>query len=47
MASSTPPIPVPERTAHPFLTHDMIFEIPQAIRETLHRDEGRFADVAA
>ncbi len=47
MASSTPPIPVPERTAHPFLTHDMILEIPQAIRETLNREEGRFEDAAA
>jgi glucosamine--fructose-6-phosphate aminotransferase (isomerizing) len=35
--SSTPP--VPERTRHPYLTYDMIFEIPEAISQTLHRNE--------
>ncbi len=34
----TPP-PVAERTSHPFLTHDMIHEIPAAMRETLRRNE--------
>jgi glucosamine--fructose-6-phosphate aminotransferase (isomerizing) len=30
-----PPPPIPERTSHPFLTYDMIYEIPATIRETL------------
>ncbi len=46
MALSTPPIPIPERTSHPFVTHDMIFEIPATIRETLDRDRGRFRSAA-
>ena len=31
------PLPVAERTAHPYLTHDMIQSIPAAARETLRR----------
>ena len=38
--------PVAERTAHPFLTYDMIQEIPQAVRETLRRN-GAPASAAA
>ena len=49
-AAPTPP-PVAERTAHPFLTHDMIHGIPAAARATLrgvrgpaHRAAEGFAD---
>lgn len=35
MASPAPP--KPDRTAHPFLTHDTIHDIPAAMRETLRR----------
>lgn len=45
--STTPPPPVPERTAHPFLTHDMIHEIPDAARATLGNVRGPARDVAA
>lgn len=39
MGSAVPtPRPVAERTVHPFLTHDMIHEIPDAVRETLRRN---------
>lgn len=31
------PPPTPAREAHPYLTHDMIWEIPQALEETLRR----------
>ncbi len=38
MSPPTPtPPPVAERTAHPYLTHDMIHQIPDAVRETLRR----------
>jgi glucosamine--fructose-6-phosphate aminotransferase (isomerizing) len=47
MDSPADSLPVAERTMHPFLTHDMIFEIPGAIEATLHREEGRFAETAA
>ena len=30
---------VPDRTSHPFLTYDMIYEIPATIRETLKNAE--------
>lgn len=35
--SGPPPPPVPQRTAHPFLTYDTIHEIPAAVRETLKK----------
>ena len=37
MASSTGyvPPPSPERTSHPYLTYDMIHDIPNTIRKTL------------
>lgn len=38
--------PIPERTKHPFLTYDMIFEIPQAIRETLDRNRERIQAIS-
>ncbi len=34
---ATAPPPVPDRTAHPFHTYDMIHEIPAAVRETVRR----------
>ena len=33
---SQPP-PTPDRNAHPYRTYDMIFEIPQAIEQTLEK----------
>ncbi len=45
--AAIPPIPVADRTAHPFHTYDMIHEIPAAIRETLRRNEGPAAQEAA
>ncbi len=41
----TPP-PVPERTAHPYLTHDMIHGIPAAARATLRDAAGPAARAA-
>ncbi len=38
MAAPAPP--KPERTAHPYLTHDTIHEIPAAMRETLRKGTG-------
>lgn len=38
MAYSPPP--TPERTAHPFLTYDMIYEIPEAIKKTLENNSA-------
>jgi glucosamine--fructose-6-phosphate aminotransferase (isomerizing) len=35
------PAPVPERRAHPFLTYDMIHEIPASIEDTLARNAGQ------
>ncbi len=47
MPSSPPtPVPVAERSAHPFLTHDMILEIPDATRATLDRIAGPAASAA-
>lgn len=43
---AAPPLPMPERTSHPFFMHDMIAQIPDAIRETLRREEGRLAGLA-
>lgn len=37
MQSQAPAPPVPERTAHPFVTHDMIQEIPATVRATLQK----------
>jgi glucosamine--fructose-6-phosphate aminotransferase (isomerizing) len=34
-SSGVVPLPSPERTGHPFLTYDMIHEIPDTIRKTL------------
>lgn len=34
-SSGAVPLPSPERTGHPFLTYDMIHEIPDTIRKTL------------
>ncbi len=34
---ASPSPPIPERTAHPFLTYEMIHEIPAAMRETLRK----------
>jgi glutamine---fructose-6-phosphate transaminase (isomerizing) len=40
---SLPPVPVPERTKHPFLTYDMIREIPAAISVTISDNGERMA----
>ena len=37
MTSPLPP-PTPERHSHPFLTYDMIYEIPEAIKNTLENN---------
>lgn len=42
---ASPPPPVPDRTGHPYLTHDTIHEIPAAVRETLRN--GREPAAAA
>src|SRR5512136_146040 len=47
MASATPPMPTPERTAHPFHTYDMIRQIPASFRETFRRTAGPAAAEAA
>ena len=47
MASATPPMPTPDRTAHPFHTYDMIHQIPASFRETLRRTAGPAAAEAA
>ncbi|MFI5449727.1 MAG: SIS domain-containing protein [Candidatus Bathyarchaeia archaeon] len=39
MSNPIPPMLVPDRTSHPFLTYDMIYEIPATIRETLKNAE--------
>ncbi len=44
-SQAPPPPPVPVRTAHPYLTHDTIHEIPAAVRETLRK--GRQPAAAA
>ncbi len=44
--SAPTPLPVAERSAHPFLTYDMIREIPDAVRETLRRDTEPAAGIA-
>ncbi len=44
--AAMPPLPVAERTAHPFLTHDMIHEIPASLRETLRRNDGPAREAA-
>lgn len=41
------PPPTPTREAHPFLTHDMIHEIPQALEATLHAMESALPDLEA
>lgn len=41
------PAPTPARTAHPFLTHDMIHEIPEALRVGLRRARRETSEVAA
>lgn len=41
------PAPIPERSAHPYLTHDMILEIPGAIAETLRGNGGRVEELVA
>lgn len=47
MSPRTPtPPPVAERTAHPYLTHDMIHQIPDAVRETLRRGADSAASAA-
>ncbi len=46
MSQNTSPPPVAERRAHPFITYDMIFDIPTAITETLRRNEERAREVA-
>jgi len=43
--SSIPLPPVAERLTHPFYTHDMIFEIPQAISETLQNNVGKLSTI--
>lgn len=43
---AAPPVPTPDRTSHPYHMHDMIREIPEAIRETLRRNGPRFAELA-
>ena len=47
---TTPPTvpspPIPERTNHPFLTYDMIYEIPAAIQKTHDKKEKRFQTIA-
>ncbi len=40
MSVPVPPPLVPERTAHPFLTHDMIHAIPSATRATLRNSQA-------
>jgi glucosamine--fructose-6-phosphate aminotransferase (isomerizing) len=40
-ASGYVPPPSPERTQHPFLTYDMIHEIPDAIRKTVETSSQR------
>lgn len=44
---AAPALPPPERTSHPFYMHDMIFQIPESIRETLRRIDERSADLAS
>lgn len=46
MDSRTPTPPVAERGAHPFLTYDMIHQIPQATEETLRRARQEAAAAA-
>jgi glucosamine--fructose-6-phosphate aminotransferase (isomerizing) len=43
--SSIPPPPVAERVTHPFYTYDMIFEIPQAISDTLQNNDGKLSAI--
>jgi glutamine---fructose-6-phosphate transaminase (isomerizing) len=40
------PPPVAERTKHPFLTHEMIFEIPEAIQRTIENSSTRVNSIA-
>ena len=39
------PPPTPDRNAHPFHTYEMIYEIPQAIEETIKQAKGASAAV--
>lgn len=41
-----PPQPVAERTKHPFLTYDMIQEIPDALRATMESSSTRLGAIA-
>jgi glucosamine--fructose-6-phosphate aminotransferase (isomerizing) len=43
--SSTPP--VPERTRHPYLTYEMIFETPDAMSQTLYRNDKRVDELSS
>lgn len=45
-AAALPPVPAPDRTAHPFHMYDMIREIPAAFRETLRRTASPARDAA-
>ena len=38
--------PTSDRATHPFYTYDMIFEIPQAIKQTLQAMEGKVQPIA-
>jgi glutamine---fructose-6-phosphate transaminase (isomerizing) len=40
MSMTAPPAPVPERTSHPFLTYDMIKDIPKGFRATVQKLSG-------
>jgi glucosamine 6-phosphate synthetase-like amidotransferase/phosphosugar isomerase protein len=44
MASLAPP-PTPERSSHPFLTYDMIYEIPEAIKKTLENNSDKIDSI--
>ena len=41
-----PPLPVAERTKHPFLTYDMIQEIPDAIEKTIENSSGQVESIS-
>lgn len=45
MTQAAPP-PIPERTNHPFITHEMIFEIPQAIQNTLENNQEKIKAIS-
>jgi glucosamine--fructose-6-phosphate aminotransferase (isomerizing) len=38
--------PIPERTRHPFVTYDMIFQIPQAIQQTLDNNREKIRTIS-